>query len=230
MPTVHAIILNFRRRDNIGRIVRACLNATRFEFIHVIDQAEPDQQLRMLPRSRRVIAKRAPNIGAGRRIPYAAGLQCDLVIAIDDDLFLSPAQITALIERGLKDPARVHGIWGQQILDVDGGPRMSFGIMNVNRPVDVLNRAYAFTPEHARNALQIADSLGLQRDKLGQVDDILLSFGAPRRPMCHDVGILHQCKTSNQAGIAVWRQPGFERSRVDTIAKLRAMGRSWDES
>ena len=230
MPSVHAIILNYKRRDNIAPIVRACLNASGIETIHVIDQADPDQRLQMLPDSTRVILKRARNIGAGRRLPYAAGLSCDLVIAIDDDLFLSASQITELITRSLKDPARAHGIWGQRIVDVDGGPRMSLAIRNVNRPVDVLNRAYAFTPEHARNALRIADSLGLQRDNLGPVDDILLSFGAPSRPMCHDVGDLYQCTTSNRRGIAVWRQPGFERRRIDIVAKLRAIGLSWGES
>jgi len=229
MPSVHAIILNYKRRDNIGRIVRACLNATRIDTIHVIDQAEPDQQLQMLPASRRLTARRARNIGAGRRLLFAAGLSCDLVIAIDDDLFLSASQITELIARSLKDSVRTHGVWGQQIVDIDGSPRMSFAIKNTNRLVDVLNRAYAFTPGHARNALQIADSLGLQRDNLGPVDDILLSFGAPSRPMCHDVGILTECRTSNQTGVAVWRQKGFERTRVDTIAKLRAVGRSWGE-
>ena len=99
--------------------------------------------------------------------------------------------------------------------------------MNVNRPVDILNRVYAFTPEHSRNALQIADSLNLQRDNLGPIDDILLSFGAPSRPMCHDLGILRECRTSNQPGIAVWKQPGFEQIRIDIVEKLRRIGRFW---
>ena len=230
MPSVHAVILNYKRRDNIGPIVRACLNASGIEFIHVIDQADPDQQLKMLPSSKRVIATRARNIGAGRRVSYAARLPCDLVIAIDDDLFLTAPQITELIRRSVDDPARLHGIWGQLILEVDGRVRTSKGLMNVDRPVDILNRVYAFTPKHARTALHIARSLGLEWDKLGQVDDILLSFGAPRRPMCHDLGTLYQCRTSNQPGIAVWRQAGFERSRIDVVEKLRAIGRSWDEA
>jgi hypothetical protein len=230
MLAVDAVILNYKRRDNVAPIVRACLNATGIETIHVIDQADPDQQLQTLPVSARVVAMRARNIGSGRRLSYAAALPCDLVIAIDDDLFLRPGQITELIGRGLEDPARVHGIWGQLILDLDGGLRISDGIMNVNRPVDILNRVYVFTPEHARNALGIAASLGLERNKLGQFDDILLSFGAVRQPMCHDLGPLYECKTSNQPGIAVWKQPGFEQSRIDVVGKLRAIGRTWAEA
>lgn len=230
MPSVHAVILNYKRRDNIGRIVRACLSATGIECIHVIDQADPERRLHMLPKSTRIIARRAPNIGPGRRLTYAAGLPCDFVIAIDDDLFLSASQITELIARSVEDPARVHGIWGQLNVDVDGGVRSRRGVKYVNRPVDILNRVYVFTPEHARNALKIADSLGLEPDKLWHIDDILLSFGAARRPMCHDIGIIYECKSSNQPGIAVWRQPGFGQSRIEVVEKLKAMGHSWDES
>ena len=229
MPSVHAILLNYKRRHNIVPIVRACLVVDGIESIHVIDQADPGQRLELLPVSPRIVPRRARNIGAGRRLSYAADLSCDLVIAIDDDLFLTAAQITELIRRSLEDPSRVHGIWGQLILDADGGVRTSTAIRNEDRAVDILNRVYLFTPGHARNALKIADSIGLKPDRLGPVDDILLSFGGARRPMCHDVGTIYECETSNQPGIAVWKQADFEKSRIDMLETLRATGRAWDE-
>lgn len=231
MPCVHAVILNYKRRNNIAPIVRTCLNVTGIDRIHVIDQAvDPDQQLRTLPKSLRVVAMRAPNIGAGRRLFYSAGLPCDLVIGIDDDIFLSPDQITELIGRAVKNPSRIHGIWGQLVVEVDG--RLSFkrGITRVNRPVDILNRVYAFTPEHARNAVRIAHSLGLFPGKLRVGDDILLGFGAARQPMCHDLGPMHECTTSNRPGVAVWKQAGFHQNRTNLINKLRAIGYSWTEN
>lgn len=227
MPSVHAVILNYRRRDNIRSIVDACLNAGCIELIHVIDQADACQQLEWIPDNSRVVVSRARNIGAGRRLSYSERLTCDLVIAIDDDLFLRAPQIAELVAQSHRDPTRVHGVWGQLILEVDGSPRLRSGIMNVDRPVDILNRAYAFTPQHACNALRIADKLGLRRDNLGPVDDILLSFGATHQPMCHNVGVLYECKTSNQPGIAVWKQPGFEHVRIATVERLRKIGCSW---
>ena len=227
MPSIHVVLLSYRRPDNIAPIVETCLSVNDIERIHVIDQADTDHRLRQTSSSPKVLTGRARNIGAGRRLFYAAALDCDLVIAIDDDLFLTQAQIAGLIARALEDPARVHGVWGQLILNVDNRPRLKSGIMNVDRPVDILNRVYAFTPEHARNALRIAGALNLQRDSLGPVDDILLSFAAQNRPMCHALGDLRECKTSNEPGIAVWKQPGFEQIRTDIVEKLRRLGRSW---
>ena len=40
---------------------------------------------------------------------------------------------------------------------------------------------------------------------------------------------MFECETSNQPGIAVWKQADFERSRIDMLEKLRALGRSWGE-
>lgn len=224
MPSVQAIILNYKRPQNIARIVRACL-ACRIDMVHVIDQAAAENQLRRLPAAQRVNYVRKPNIGSGRRLPYAARLDCDLVLAIDDDIFLTPAQIEELIARGQDYPNRAHGVWGQLIVEEGERLQISDGVSNVNRRVDILNRVYLFKPAHAERALQIADLLKLPRNRLGHVDDILLSFGVPRKPLCHDLGKFADCETSNEVGTAVWREPGFEQTRNGLVERLREMGR-----
>ena len=89
MLSVEVIIINYKRRHNIGWIVRTCLACPEVRTVHVIDQATPDQQVRSLPASKRVIYSREPNIGCGRRLIYGAQLDCDLLLCIDDDVFLT---------------------------------------------------------------------------------------------------------------------------------------------
>ena len=226
MLSVEVIILNYKRRHNIGWIVRTCLACPEVRTVHVIDQATPDQQVRSLPASKRVIYSREPNIGCGRRLIYGAQLDCDLLLCIDDDVFLTTEQIRELIERAQELPGRAHGIWGQDIVDSSGTVRIEGGVMNVDRPVGILNRVYAFTPKQARSALALATSLGLEWENLGPFDDVLLSFAGDHSPLCHDLGKIRDCETSNQPGIAVWKEPGFDEGRVALIEKIRALGRS----
>ena len=223
MPSVDAIILNFKRRHNIGWIVRTCLACPEVRTVHVIDQADPEQLVRSMPGSRRVVYRREPNIGCGRRLIYGAELDCDLLLCIDDDVFLTTEQIGQLIGRAWEQPDRAHGIWGQDIVEGDGAIRIEGGVMNVDRPVGILNRVYAFAPEQARAARALATALGLDRDNLGPFDDVLLSFAAASPPLCHHLGPIRDCETSNQPGIAVWKEPGFDERRVALIEKIGAM-------
>ena len=95
----------------------------------------------------------------------------------------------------------------------------------MHRSVDILNRVFAFSPAHARGGLALADSLGLQRDKLGFVDDILLCFGAPDPPLCHDLGPIEACVSSNQPDTTVWKEPSIGQDRIELVGKLKALGR-----
>lgn len=230
MPAVHVVILNYRRPANIAPIVATCLAVGAIERVRVIDQADPENRLDAHFASERVLMSQARNIGAGRRLSHAADLDCDLVLAIDDDLFLTANQIDALIAASLNDSSRVHGLWGQLIVEVAGAMGLQSGIFGVNRPVDILNRVYAFTPAQARKALDIARSLDLDPESLGPIDDILLSFGGAQRPMCHDLGPLRECPTSNQPGIAVWKQPGFEPIRIEVVRRIKQHGLAWRDS
>jgi hypothetical protein len=54
---------------------------------------------------------------------------------------------------------------------------------------------------------------------------IFASYAASMVPLCHDVGPLRDCPTSNDPAIAVWRQSGFYERRRDILASLMARDR-----
>ena len=222
--TTHAIILNFKRPQNIRRIVEACFASGAVDQVHVIDQAADGETAADLPAGDRIVHIRRPNIGAGRRLIYGLKLVGERIIAIDDDVFLTPEQIAGLLERAAADPARVHGIGGQDMVVTDNKLTLSFNVRGVDRPVDILNRVYAFSPAQAKRALALAQMFGFGWQRLTQVDDIFMSVAAAEKPMCHDLGEIESCPTSNEDGTAISKQPGFYRARLQLVGKLRAAG------
>lgn len=218
-----AVILNYKRPGNIGRIVDACLACPAIDRVHVIDQAAAEQQL-CPPGADRIVYSRQPNIGAARRVSYSARLDCRLVIGIDDDIFPTAEQIGALIARSGRFPARVHGVEGQEIVAADGMLRLSWGIKQVDRLVDVINRIYVFSPRQAQRAIALGNLLGLRWNALGPLDDILLSVAPVERPLCHDIGAIADCESSRDPATAVSKQRGFHRARLELVRRLRGVG------
>lgn len=216
---IPAIILNFRRPSNIAAIVRACHESGRVSPIYIIDQADTGNRLQLIPDG--VIYQRLQNAGAGRRVSLAVELGFPQFLGIDDDLFLSPQQIATLVEAGQDEARRLHGLWGQ-IIDWDSGsPQLISGIRNVDREVDILNRVYVYTRDHALRAIQIAADMGYRDwNNVGPVDDIFLSISGEQRPLCHNLGPILDCPTSNDPQIAVWLQPGFEDVRQELMLRL----------
>jgi hypothetical protein len=53
--------------------------------------------------------------------------------------------------------------------------------------------------------------------------DVILSYGSPKKPMCHDLGPLEDCPSSNDPRIAVWRRRGFVETRRKLILALEEL-------
>jgi hypothetical protein len=228
-----AIIHNFRRPQNLPRIVSACLQAGHRPDVYVLDNS-PDDSLRSALQAvcrgidgaegRLFYRANRSNFGSGQRYTVAAGLDHDAIASIDDDVFLTPAQIDALLAAYAADTSRVHGIWGERRAMIDGRLCLVNAVHGRDVEVDVLNRTYAFGPQQARVACHLLQTLGYQDWRaLGPGSDIVLSFSGRRRPMVHDVGPIETCETSGTPGIAYWRSDNFREQRRALLLRLMAM-------
>jgi len=227
------IIHNFLRPQNLPRIVSACLRARHRPDVFVIDNALDDSLAASLRAATAAIADASArltyranfmNRGSGDRYSVAAGLDHDAIASIDDDLFLTPAQVDALLDQYLSDTSRIHGVWGERLVTRDGQPFMINAIFGREVEVDILNRAYAFAPTQARQACELLHQLGYKDwMALGPGSDIILSFSGEQRPLVHDVGGLESCETSGTPGIASWRREGFQRRRFELFHRLMRM-------
>ncbi|HLI67133.1 MAG TPA: hypothetical protein VKU90_12275 [Caulobacteraceae bacterium] len=227
MPSVAVIIQNYKRPQNIGLVTRNAREALPEAPIFLLDQAA-DASLR----DRNDIAwdevwyRKADNRGAGARFPIAAAAPFDHYIAIDDDTFLTPPQIAALAERLAAEPDRAHGVWGQRV-ELEAG-RLSFrsDLCNINAALSFLNLAYAFSRAQALGALALAAQLGFPAwPDNDPIDDMLMSCGLVKPPLCHDLGPLAFCPTSTEPGVATWREQDFSRRRREIAAQLIGLGR-----
>jgi hypothetical protein len=219
------VLTNYARPWNLPRQIETCHRVSTPAQIFLVDNSEtPDgSNLPPVARDDITLLRTGRNMGNGRRFALAAALPHRLVMCIDDDIFLEPAQIDALFERAAHEPERVHGVWGE---DVNLRSRLGFKthLCRQNREVDVLNRLYVITPRLARRALELAALCGYSDwSKIGPIDDIFISYAGKRKPACHDVGPLEDCPSSDQEGIASWRSRGFFERRKETIARLCAL-------
>ncbi|MEX0808539.1 MAG: glycosyltransferase [Dongiaceae bacterium] len=223
MQTVAIILTNYKRAQNLPRIVRDCLAAQHRPDVIVIDNAEHDRLRESLDFSSGRVDYRPNfgNLGAGHRFSVGAELGYDVVLAIDDDLFLTPRQIDRLAGAYSEDPGRIHGVWGENIILRDGRPFFLNSRRRINDDTDIINRAYAFGPALAAETKALVPKLGF-KDWLDAApsDDVLLSFSSERRPRIHNFGKLNACETSGAVGIAQWRQEDFRPRRWEAIKKL----------
>jgi hypothetical protein len=221
---VAAIVLSYRRAWNIGPIVAACQSSSRVTHVYVIDQGGEGFWLSKVPAG--VVYLRRPNIGAIRRLSFSLEVNHAFYLGIDDDLLLSAQQVDRLVDLAMEKPTRMHGVWGQLVWDAPAGVELTSGIRNVEAEVDILNRAYFYTQEDVRRAFSLAADTGCNSwEEIGPTDDIFLSMGGEARPLCHDIGALRDCPTSNDPSIALWLQSGFEDARRSAIERIRRQRR-----
>jgi hypothetical protein len=225
-PSIAVIILNYKRPQNIGAIVRAARAALPEAAIFILDQAETDtlRERNDIPWGEVWLQRAEENTGAGARVPLASWLPFDFYIAIDDDVFLTPEQIGQLAERLRAEPDRAHGIWGQRLELDQGQIRYRNSLNGVDAAVSILNEVYAFSRGQATAALELSARLGFSSWRDVRVgNDIVLSCASPKPPLCHDLGPLEHCPTSGEPGIAVWKSEGFKEQRLDIVRRLLAI-------
>jgi len=221
--SVSIILLSYRRPQNLNHIINTALSIESCQEIivsnnnpeiNIFDFLEENQD-------KLHILQQKQHLPAAQRFQLAKDSCSKYFIAIDDDLFLQPKQIEALIKYLYSDEAIPHGgPWGQKILYENDEVRLK-GWFYPNSQVDVLNRSYAFTKDHVERFFELLWLLGCQSIlDLGPADDVLLSFCGNRRPYCHDLGDWESCPTSNTPGIALWKEDCFASHRLEIFRKL----------
>jgi hypothetical protein len=221
--SVCAIVLSYKRPQNIERIVAQLAEVSDISRILVSNnnpEVELGQWFDFAAYPVEVINQPVKSLCA-KRFELALQESFDYFICPDDDLFLTPPQIDALISAIRREPERVHGVFGEIHSFKDARLCLGGGIHGVECEVDILNRCYVFTKKHVERMNELA--LALDYKDLGQalyVDDVLLSFSGSGLPVCHDVGPLDECPSSDQPGIATYLEQGFDDIRIDTYLRL----------
>jgi hypothetical protein len=229
LPSWAVIILNWRRPQNIARLVEAASAGLPQATIFVLDQAEPHNQLAQrddMPWDLFWYLRRR-NVGPGIRFSLAAELPFDHYLAFDDDTFLSAEQTAAFASKLTEDPSRPHGISGMTVSAAPGNVRhLGLPISRKDIVVSTLNKTYAFTREHAIATLRLAEEVGYARWlDVTRTEDILLSCAGTNPAMIHDLGEIGYCPTSREEGIAISQTPGFWRERSDLLRRLEQRGK-----
>ena len=220
------ILLNYRRPYNIGRIASVVASALPDAGIFILDQSGSSQlQGRNdVPWSRVWFRRAFDNTGAGARIQLAANLPFARFLAIDDDVFLDPEQITRLEAALVRDPGRVHGTIGQSVYIEDGEYRVIRGVRS--GPVSFVNMVYGFSRLHAKATIALSKELGFPTwSQVRYGDDILLSSASALAPMCHDLGPIRICSSSETPGIAIMQADGFVAARRAILRRLLDLNR-----
>jgi hypothetical protein len=144
----------------------------------------------------------------GHRFVLAEREQGEYFLSVDDDIFLSPCQWARFFERLALDDEVPHGIAGHVfqpgVISSNGSPFHHFEF--VEKEVDVLIGAYAFTRRHLRQVFALASELDLGcLSSVGNGEDILLSFAGNRRPWIHALGHPLLCASTSLPGVALWK-------------------------
>lgn len=161
------------------------------------------------------------------RFHIAANEHAEYFVALDDDIFLRPAQLTALATALLLDPSVPHGMFATLVSrDETGHDILRKGQYGFTGAVDIVQRAYFFTKEHVRTfheTLKDIETESLARPTDTNIcDDIILSVSGSSKPMCHDVGAFANCFSSTMKGIALYRSvEGFQDIRMPLLLKLQ---------
>ena len=226
-----AIILSYLRPQNIPRIVRELALASQVARI-VVSNNNPDVDLSLqLPGSPKLTLVQQPRrFRPWKRFDIAVHDAAEHFICIDDDLFPSHAQIDALLRALDREPQVPHGVWGERLVVLPREIQFQSGLRGVDVPVDVINRCYTFTREHALRLFRLAALVGRTTgEQIGPGDDILLSFSGSSSPRCHALGPFEECPTGNDPAIAVWKQAEFYQRRGKLLLQLLGLPRDCTE-
>lgn len=222
---VVAVLLNFRRPQNIDTIVRSLLHAPSIKKV-ILSNNNPRCVLHRWMRTHHPalhIIHQTEESSAMVRFRVLQDEPAPFYVCMDDDVFLSPDQIERLCAGLRADPSVPHGVFSSTW---ENGAMKSIAY-NVEGGVAVISRVYAFTHRHLQEFHRLAGLIGMTTDpaiyKKSIGDDIVLSFSGVTRPQSHDVGLYLDCPTSGDRKIATWKRTGFFTRREQIYASLEAM-------
>lgn len=223
-PKAFAIVLSYARPKNIEWIVRALLLCPFIEKV-IVSNNNPD--LRMedwinIDDERLCLQNQEVRRRAGYRYEIVRKSDHEYYIFLDDDIYLYPEQIEYVYKKLCENPAVPHGVWGQKVtVHDDSTVEFHNGYRNCNEPLDIINRAYFLSRHHVAAFIKNMKQLGIEKvEDLQYGDDIILSLSGCGKPLCHDVGEIFQCKSTDQEGIALWREGRFNTYRHQLYVNL----------
>ncbi len=230
LPPITVILLSYGRPQNMHAQVQAALacafvaevivsnNNPRVEIAAYVRQR--DHRLRLIQQTERT--------GCIKRIELARDLGRSFYICLDDDLYLWPSQLRALAWHLVQQPEAVHGITGQDLPSLSGEQGGSY--RNEERPVEVLNRIYAFTSAHARRVFVLIDLLRRVHPDIASnpslIEDLLLSYSGRGRPRMHALGPYIPDPSGMDLRQAMHGQPEWATARKTAVAWLRSLSPS----
>lgn len=224
MPSLTGVILNWKRADNVRRILSGWQEASLVEHA-IVWNNNPAIYFRH-PWAKAINS--SEDLGLYTRFAAACLAPTEAVLIQDDDVLLPPASIDRLAEEWHREPDRLHGVFGRGPRPEDGSYAAKFrGDHDV--PI-ALTRALVgarrYAAEFFATAPQFAE-LQSGSSPPGNGEDIIFSYVAMRhsgRPnRVHDVEV-----TELPAPHSIW-----ERDRTDHMAHRTALMRAcqaWLES
>lgn len=221
-----AVVLSYRRPLNIEPIVRAILRCRGCATV-VVSNNDPDVDIRRWLRVRDPrlhIIDQAERTFAGIRLELARRTPAARYVLVDDDMFLSSAQVAALVAYVRADPDVPHGVFGE-VRDDRRSPYPYRSDCGGDREVDHLTNVYAFTRSQLETCFEILGSLGMDATLLANGEDLCLSAAGSAKPKTHDLGRVLRCASTADIDIATCKsRPGFFEERLALLERLHRAG------
>lgn len=202
------IVLNHKRPQNIGHLVRYLLRAG---FVGRVIVSNNSQAYAMadyvkVRDPRLVLIDQPEPSGVGISLELARDHPSRYYARIDDDIFLHPAQLQWVYWNLRAHGDRPHGIFGAAFAPerdpAEGWPFMHR--RNSTMSIDILNGLFSFTREHLDEYFRLCGLLGITDQRsLMNGEDIVLSFSGDRRPLIHHVGNVWECASEADPGVAL---------------------------
>lgn len=230
-PPLLVILLSYKRPVNIEWLVRSFLQC---DFVGrvVVSNNNPEVDLERLapilsdPRVELVRHPVATKQGVRFTLAADRAGQFGHFVSPDDDCFLYPHQIQRLYAELLAAPEVPHGIAGEVRRKVTDFGTYPFDVgVRGEREVDHLTDYYLFTGEQVLTTLEIYRQMGWDDPRrLGNGEDIALSFSGRGRPRVHEIGRRLRCNSAWAAGIATWStHQNFFAERALIHGKMRRL-------
>ena len=228
------ILLSYKRPRNIQPMVRSLLKASCVQRV-IVSNNNPNLRLEdwLQLRDRRLHVMNQPvRCFPGFRLELARQDGGEYFLSFDDDVFLFPWQVDQLFSRLLETPSVPHGIYGDLFVEESLRTRYPAsqhrhgwlgGLMNIDAPVHVLNRGYAFSRSHLQEVSRLGSLLDIDVGAMPIADDVLLSSAGTALPRCVKLGRILTCPSSARPGVAVSKQKDFRRERARLYCSLRKL-------
>ncbi|HUR77947.1 MAG TPA: glycosyltransferase family A protein [Acidimicrobiales bacterium] len=217
-----AVLLVHRRPANIDLQIRAALHAPSVGEV-VVSCNNPAVRVRdwtsvESPRLR-ILEEEGRN--QTRRYAVALASGGDRFLLPDDDVLFLPDAVDAFCAALPADGAHPVGLAGQRLL---ASGLWESSIETDGEEVDVLNRAYVCTRDHAEAVFRNAERLGWSEQELysNPADDVLVSFAGNKHPVVVHVAHVN-CVSHTDARISTYQQGGFHSARADWVGQLRQL-------